>query len=73
MFLDYRAEEGQGLDFSSSSVETLLCKSSSMPASEKNLSHHLPPPGNGIVVDIIGPKGLERLWLMVTREYVLER
>ncbi|TKC51658.1 hypothetical protein EI555_017646 [Monodon monoceros] len=73
MLLHYRAEEGQALDFSSSSVETWLRKSPSMPASQKNLWYQLPPPGNGTAVDIIGPKGLERLWLMVTGEYILER
>ncbi|XP_011919951.1 PREDICTED: ADP-ribosylation factor-like protein 2-binding protein-like protein [Cercocebus atys] len=47
MFLDCRAEkEGQRLDLSRGLVETSLCKSSSMPASQNNLQHWDLPPDN---------------------------
>ncbi|XP_005899941.2 ADP-ribosylation factor-like protein 2-binding protein [Bos mutus] len=73
MFLDYRAEkEGRGLDLSSGLVVTSLCKSSSVPASQNNLrprSHFR----LWALLDVTSSIDWERLWLMMSEEYILER
>ena len=72
MFLDYRAEKkGRALDLNSGLVVTSLYKSSSVPASQNSLWHWAPPLGLGLFLEITNSREWERLWLMMSEEYIL--
>ena len=72
MFLDYWAEKkGRALDLNSGLVVTSLYKSSSVPASQNSLWHWAPPLGLGLFLEITNSIEWERLWLMMSEEYIL--